>query len=417
MNTLKLILMTFILFGHSIFGQSQKELYDASIKAYESKDYKAFLKYTVSLDSIRPFHPTYSYNLVSAHALNSNWEEAQIALRKLILMNSSVEFENDINFKAMENDEGYSILLQLKKAQNKKVETSKLVVTLSEKDLHPEGLLYLTKSKVWLASSVRKRKIVSFDSKTGLCVDWLKENKMLSVLAIKADAKEQFLWAATTAFTEMEGFDTKLKGKAEVLKIDIKTKKIVKRFSIEGNPIFGDLVIAKNGIVYISNSNKPVLYKIENNVLSEFISFEDQAYNLQGLTFNADQSKMFLADYLKGICMVDINSKNASWLEFPDMASPKGIDGLVFYNNSLVAIQNGVKPIRVTQLQLNDQQNQIIDFKIVDNNRAEFNEPTLATKVGDKLYFFSNSPWNEYDEKGVLDLNKVANPMLYSLKP
>jgi hypothetical protein len=126
---------------------------------------------------------------------------------------------------------------------------------------------------------------------------------------------------------------------------------------------------------------------------------------------------MFLADYLKGICMVDINSKNASWLEFPDMASPKGIDGLVFYNNSLVAIQNGVKPIRVTQLQLNDQQNQIIDFKIVDNNRAEFNEPTLATKVGDKLYFFSNSPWNEYDEKGVLDLNKVANPMLYSLKP
>lgn len=416
MKQLEFIIIVFMLFSLQINAQSQKEIYNASVKAYENKDYKTFLKLTTTLDSLRPFHPTYTYNLVSANALSSNWEEAQVALRKLVLMNNTIDFESDLDFKTMEADEGYRIILALKKAQNKRVDTSKPIVSLSIKDLHPEGLVYLSKSKIWLASSVRKRKIVSFDSKTGLCINWLKDNTMFSVLAIKADTKEQFLWVATAAFPEMENFDKVLKGKAAILKVDIKSKQISKRFTVNGDAVFGDLIAANNGVVYVSDSGKPILYKIENDILSKFISFENEGYNLQGLAINKDQSKLFVADYLKGIALIDIKTKTTTWLAFPDLASPKGIDGLVFYDNSLIAIQNGVKPIRITQFQLNEQQNEIINFRILDNNRPEFNEPTLATMVGEELYFFANAPWNSYDENGVLDVNKVTNPMLFSCK-
>jgi hypothetical protein len=416
MKHLKFIIKVFMLCSIQINAQSQREIYNASVEAYENKDYKSFLKLTKTLDSLRPFHPTYTYNLVSANALNSNWEEAQVALRKLVLMNNTVDFESDLDFKTMEADEGYRIILALKKAQNKRVDTSKPIVSLSTKDLHPEGLVYLSKSKLWLASSVRKRKIVSFDSKTGLCINWLKDNTMFSVLAIKADTKEQFLWVATAAFPEMENFDKVLKGKAAILKVDIKSKQISKRFTVDGDAVFGDLIVANNGVVYVSDSGKPILYKIENEILSKFISFENEGYNLQGLAINKDQSKLFVADYLKGIALIDIKTKTTTWLAFPDLACPKGIDGLVFYDNSLIAIQNGVKPIRITQFQLNEQQNEIINFRILDNNRPEFNEPTLATMVGEELYFFANAPWNSYDENGVLDVNKVTNPMLFSCK-
>ena len=44
-----------------------------------------------------------------------------------------------------------------------------------------------------------------------------------------------------------------------------KTKQIVKRYTIEGHHVFGDLWVAKNNTVYVSDSAKPMLYKIEND--------------------------------------------------------------------------------------------------------------------------------------------------------
>ena len=70
-----------------------------------------------------------------------------------------------------------------------------------------------------------------------------------------------------------------------------------------------------------------------------------------------------------------------------------------------------MKPIRVIQYILKE--NQISDFKIIDNNRPEFDEPALATIVDGKLVFFSNSPWKAYDKSFHLDETKFENPSLY----
>lgn len=400
----------------SVAQVQQQKMYNASLRAYKSKDYKTFLELAQKLDSLRPFHPTYTYNLASAYALTNDSDKAIATLHKLVLMDNTSAFETDADFKSLQEYDGFKAVVALKEAQNTKMATSKSVVTLSEKELHPEGLIYLSKSKTWLASSVRKRKIVAFDIKTGQCKDWFNYEKTLAVLALKADANEQFLWVATAALPQMENFDKKLNGRAEVLKIDIKTKQVIKAFAVDGIHVFGDLIVAKNGVVYVSDSSKPLVYKIENDAISEFVSFETDGYNLQGLAFNEQQNKLFVADYLKGIAVIDIATKTKTWLSFPDGTTAKGIDGLVFYKNALVAVQNGAKPIRVTQFQLNALQDTISGFKIIDNNRPEFNEPALTTLVGAKLYFFGNSPWNAYDKKDVLDLNKVSNPILFSCK-
>ena len=113
---------------------------------------------------------------------------------------------------------------------------------------------------------------------------------------------------------------------------------------------------------------------------------------MQGLTFNDKQSELFIADYLKGILRINIaNPSERNWLEFPVNATKKGIDGLLWYNKTLLAIHNGAKPIRVVQYFLNDG-NEILSAKVLDNNRPEFNEPALGTVVGNKFYFFANAP-------------------------
>ncbi len=399
-----------------VSAQSQRELYNTSVKAYEAKDYVTFLKITKTLDSIRPFHPTYTYNLASAYALNGKSSESLAVLKKMVLMNNTTEFEKDSDFNSLQNTEGFKAILELKATQNTLVTNAQKAVTLSETALHPEGLTYLSKTKIWLASSIHQRKMVTFNVKTGYCTDWLKTDEMLSVFALKADAKEEFLWVATSAMPEMERYTKELDGKAEILKVNIKTKQIVKRYTIEGHHVFGDLWVAKNNTVYISDSAKPMLYKIENDEIKPFVSFENEGFNLQGITMNDEEDKLFVADYLKGIAVIEMKTFSKNWLQLPEGTIGKGIDGLVFYKNKLIAVQNGVTPIRLTQFNLNKKQNGIDSFRILDNNRPEFDEPALATVVGNKLYFFANSPWKAYEKNGVLDLSKVKNPELYYLE-
>jgi hypothetical protein len=402
------------LFFNFSFAQSQKEIYNQSVQAYQKKDFTEFLQLTQKLDSLRPSHPSYSYNLACAFALNGKNGEAISALEKCLLMNNKIDFESENDLASIKNLEEYQKLVSLKAELETLVSTSNKVVSLSEKSLHPEGLLYLNKSKTWLVSSIRNRKIVSFDIKTGKCIDWFSDKDLLSVFAIKADIKEKYLWIATSAIPEMKGYNKNLEGQSEILKIDIKTKKVLQRFPLQGNHVLGDLVVTKNGDIYISDSGEATIYKISKEKMSVWLDLKKEGFNLQGLTFNEDESQLFIADYLKGILRISMqNPSDRNWLKFPKQTTIKGVDGLLWHKNSLLAIHNGVKPIRIMQYSLNHN-NEITNFKVLDHNRPEFDEPALGTISNGNLYFFANSPWKGYNKNFELDETKFDYPTLYS---
>lgn len=395
-------------------GQSLKERYNQSAKAYQEKDFGSFLKLTKELDSLRPSHPTYTYNLACAFALNGKTDEAIATLKKCVMMNNAVAFEQETDLESIKNTAQYASLIVLQSELNNPVISSVRTTFLSERDLHPEGLLYLRKSKQWLATSIRNRKIVNFDIASGKCTDWFTDADLFAVLSIKADADEKILWVSSSAMPEMKGYNSNLEGKSEVLKIDIKTKKILQRFTLEGNHVLGDLIVDKDGNVFVSDSGEATIFKISNDKLEVWIDLKKEAFNLQGLTFNDKQSELFIADYLKGILRINVNNPtNRNWLKFPEGTTIKGIDGLLWYKKSLIAIHNGVKPIRILQYFLNDG-NEIVNAKVLDNNRPEFNEPALGTLVKRKFYFFANAPWKAYDKDGVLDESIIDFPTLYS---
>lgn len=402
-----------LLYGLCSFGQT-KALYNKSIEAYQNKNYPLFLEITKQLDSIRPHHPTFTYNLASAFTLNCRNAEALLVLRHLVLANNTVSFEDDPDFESLRNSEDFQKIKQLKSKQGEEIQNSKLRIKLTEKDLHPESVIFLENHKLWLASSIRNKKIITFDSATGKCNDWFTDS-LYSVFAMKADNKQEYLWVACSAIPEMKGFSKEMEGKSEVLKIHIATRKIVNRFSVQGNHVFGDLIVSNNNEVYISDSADPLIYKIADNKISLWKDLRNEAFNLQGITFNEDQTKIFIADYLKGIAVINIENNNYSWLAFPENATNKGIDGLVFCKNSLIAIHNGAIPIRIAKYQLDKEGKSILDFTILDNNRSEFNEPALASLFKNKLYFFANSPWKFYSKDFVLDEIKIQSPKLFEL--
>lgn len=403
----------FLLFSVGLLAQSQKEIYQASTKAYSDKDYATFLKLTKQLDSLRPSHPTYTYNLACAYALNNKQNDAVRQLKKCLLANAAIPFEDESDLSSIRSVKEYQELIVLKKKLNETVVNSEMFVELSDKDLHPESLLYLKKLKTWLANSIRNRKIVSFNAKSGKCTDWFTDENLYSVFAMKADKEEKFLWITTSAIPEMKGYNSNLEGKSEILKIDIKSKKIIKRFPVQGNHVFGDLIINDKGEVFLSDSGETLIYQIKNDELSIWVDLKKEAFNLQGITFGKTQNEIFVADYLKGILKIDIqNTSNRNWLKLPEGFSQKGIDGLLHYKNSLITLQNGVKPHRITQLFLN-KDNLIVDFKIIDHNINEMIEPTNGIVKEETFYFIGNSPWSFYDKSLNLNTDLINNPTIY----
>ena len=107
---------------------------------------------------------------------------------------------------------------------------------------------------------------------------------------------------------------------------------------------------------------------------------------------------MFVSDYVKGIFRLTLRTREFVPISCSLDASLKGIDGLLYYENSLIAIQNGVNPSRIVRYFLNSSQNQIIRYEVIDRKHPAFGEPTMGVVAGDVLYYIANSQWGGYTE-------------------
>lgn len=145
---------------------------------------------------------------------------------------------------------------------------------------------------------------------------------------------------------------------------------------------------SKNNVI-LTRSNGDTL-------LTFFSSYEFQ--NLQGIALSDNSQYLFIADYVKGIYRLDLKTLTLKQLTNSTEASLVGIDGLEYYNRSLIAIQNGVIPFRVMRYFLNETMDTITSYEVIDWNHPAHHEPTNGMIDGDTLYYVANSQWGGYEE-------------------
>jgi hypothetical protein len=218
-------------------------------------------------------------------------------------------------------------------------------------------------------------------------------------MCVKADTKTNSLWVASTVTPEMMEYDSTLT--SAIYQFDANTKQLIARYEagIEAKGFFfGDLVLNKGGEVFISDSQNNVIFKINKQTkkLESFFT-SDEFWNIQGISFSTDEKYLYVADYIKGIFRFNPTTMELILLPVDAVASVKGVDGLIFHKNSLITIQNGVQPMRVMHLSLNESGDQIISARKIDHAHPDFNEPTNGCIVNDVLYYVANSQWNGYD--------------------
>ncbi len=283
--------------------------------------------------------------------------------------------------------------------------------TITEKDLLPESIAYDSIKNEFFIGSTRKGKIVKI-LRNGDLQDFIlpKQHGLWMIIGIKADVERRNLWVCSSGGDNLEGYRFKDKNEgrpAGVFKFNLDTGKLIKKYVLDSPGkvhFFNDLVINKKGDVYITHMfSEPSIYKISTteNKLEKIFVFDNIKYP-NGLALSNNESKLYVA-HSDGISIINIPDYKIQPLKTPEnikVSKQESIDGLYFYNNSLIGIQpdiNTVQQFTLDKLGIN-----IISSKLLEVNHPVMNNPTTGEVIGNQLYYIANAQFGSFNDDGSL---------------
>jgi hypothetical protein len=246
-------------------------------KAYQEKDYSAFVDNMKLALALRPTHQTYMYYLAAGYSLTGKKAEALALLSQAARMGFVYSLDGKADFEAIRDSDKFKSILR-------KIESNKVPVVHSEvafkangKDLIPEGIAYDPVKRIFFLGSVYQQKIVMVDQKGGTIDFSSPQDGLWSALGMKVDAARRLLWVSTTAQPQMKNYREEDKGKSGVFMYDLTTGRLLKRYLLPNKPEphwLGDLVVNSRGDVFATDSVSPAIYVIDHHTDElELISF------------------------------------------------------------------------------------------------------------------------------------------------
>ena len=379
---------------HSL-GQTLEATYQASREAFEMQDFERYLSLTRQALQFHPSHPELLLNEVEGLVLSGGEGEASRALAKYLSWDASDTFRRKPALDSFNRHSRFGKSLdRLRRAYLKPLQQSETFFSLQEK-LHFEDIA-LTPDYIIL-SEVHQG-AVHFLSRQDLR-PVAEVSLPGSALSLLVGDDGQSLYATSSVLPQFGGYKPEKRHQAFLHRISIATQTLESRLDIPGESVPGAMVSDGKGAILISDSMRPVLYRVQarNLELAETLEVAD-AFNLQGVTYSAEDQKLYVADYIKGILRLDANDfSNRHWLRSPDFLL-KGIDGLAALDaRTLIAIQNNSTPMRLIRIAL-DASGEVAGVHLLDNNLDLGGEPTNGKFwQGTDFYYIANSPWPHYD--------------------
>lgn len=422
----KLILVSILLTASPMFAQQlnvqkSNEHFKNAVEFFKEKNYSKSIEELTAANELRPNYPRYLYSLASIYSKAGEGSKAMEVLNKIASFKIYFDIEKDSEFVSLFKTNEFIDLKNKFNSNLTPVIKSKHAFSLNEKNLLTEGIAYNPVTERFYISSVHKGKIIEVNSR-GVWRDFVKEGEfgLWGNFGLKVDVKRQILWVCSGAVQQTRGIKAAEIGKAGLIAYNLRNGKLIKKYLLKNTGeehLFGDLTLSSGGDVFVTDSKAKIIYKLSRgkNKIEEFITSTD-FISLQGLALSPDDKFLFVADYSSGLHRINLKTKEKIVLSCPEDLTVLGIDGLYFYKNSLIAIQNGVSPRRVLKLSLDKNNTGIISWKILESNNPLFDEPTLGVISGSYLFFIANSQWENFNEKGEISFpEKLKKPTILKL--
>ena len=167
---------------------------------------------------------------------------------------------------------------------------------------------------------------------------------------------------------------------------------------------FNDLVVDKHGNIYATHMFKDAaIYTIqkENDELELFLRPESLRFP-NGITFSDDFKYLFVA-HSDGVGRIQVENKkwrNLAHSEDIQVSRKYSMDGMYYYENSLIGIQQSVNTVR--QFFLNEDQTQITSSEVLEVGHPMMDQPTTGTIIEDEFYYVANAQFDSFNTDGTL---------------
>jgi len=268
--------------------------------------------------------------------------------------------------------------------------------TIAERDLHPEGIAFDPVSRSTFVGSF-KGKIVRLDS-TGHETDfaWVSRPEAPRVVVgVRIDAERRHLWAAVDdprAFA-----DASVEG-ASLVQFDIGSGRVLAAHR-GARGAFNDVTVAPDGTAYATNTTDGSIWRLApGRSLEQFLP-PGSVNGANGITNSPDGRWLFVAGAY-GIARIEVRTRILHALGAPTGIVLGSFDGLYWYGDGLVGIQNGIHPGRVVRLTLDAPRDRVSRFEILEQYHPRFGGMTTAALDGNSLLYLVNTQSRAFDGDG-----------------
>ncbi len=366
--------------------------------AHSSSDWKSYRSDSLELVRFLNGSPDALLELAKAEARTGDSGDALRELRTIARMGvSQSQLGTLADLADLRSRPKFQQILRLMAVNAKPVSHSRRAFAIPDAGFLPEDLAYDSSDGGLLLTSVREARIVTI-SGSGRVSTFARAPDGWPMLAIRIDAKRRVVWATEVALTGFRSIPRHDWGRSVVLQFDLRTARLLRRIEGPRGSQLGDMTLSPAGSLLVCDSNDGGLYVVQPGdsrlarlPTSEFVS------PMTPVFIRADQ--VFVADYVRGIALLDLGTDRVMWLPTENKYALAGTDGLYWYRNRLIAIQNGLTPQRIVSLTLDRARTRITAEHIIESGTPEL-DPSHGIIVAGSLYFIENSGWNELTGDG-----------------
>ncbi|MDO8295345.1 MAG: hypothetical protein Q7T19_02785 [Caulobacter sp.] len=270
----------------------------------------------------------------------------------------------------------------------------------------------------WLVSGVASRSILrlSLTATTETGRSGLTSTPYLTpdddtgaLFGMAIDRPRGVLWVAEAWGDGVPG--TSGESKAALLKVSLKTGKVLARFFVAtdgGKHQLGDVTVAGDGTVYASDGVSGGIYRLRaGSPKLELLVKPGAMASPQGLVICPGDFAMVVADYSTGLHRVNLATGETALISGGSIGLA-GTDGMILLNRAptgdltLALSQNGVSPQRVVSVSLDGSCSTFRGSRLVAANLPGMDDLTLLAADGDYLMLVSHSRWEARDQEGKL---------------
>jgi hypothetical protein len=364
-------------------------------------DASAYLALSKTMYAFLNGSPRATLQLMSAQAA-SDPDEALRSFAQFVAMGqSSEEVLKSKSFDPLRASPKYQQIHADMSANGARRGSASEVFALQPTAQVPEDIDFDAPGKLFYVSTVLGRQILQVDL-SGRAKLFASAPDQWPMMALKVDSKRRVLWATEVA---IDGFASAPKedwGRSAILQFDLRSGKLLHR--IEGPPkaALGDMALSRDGDVLVSDGEHGGVYLVDRSSLAvkridggEFISPQTPAALPDG-------KHVLVPDYVRGIGVLDLETKQVVWMPTEGKHALSGIDGLYAVGNLLLATQNGASPERVVRFTLNQSKTGVVAEEILERATPTLGDPTHGVVVGNDFYYIANSGWDALDDHGHL---------------